>query len=75
MLEFKKVDSSFAIAPDGSVMVVARFIDNKGYRLVFKLDGTIGALGAKVNQVCDMTNDDFKEFSLIQFAKDEDYAI
>jgi hypothetical protein len=81
MLEFKKthglegsITSSFAVVPDGSIMVVTRLIDNKGFRLVFKLDGTIGALGTKVNQVCEMSNDDFKEFSLIQFAK-EDHAI
>lgn len=75
MLEFKKVDSNFAITNDGLTMVVTRFIDNKGFRLVFKLDGTIGGLGTKVNSVCEMSNSDFKEFSLIQFAREEGYAI
>jgi len=86
MLEFKKthglegsITSSFAITNDGLTMVVTRFIDNKGFRLVFKLDGTIGGLGTKVNSVCEMSNGDFKEFSLIQFAdvitQEEYYAI
>lgn len=72
MLEFTKAKdeitkSSFAIVPDGSLMIVTRLIDAKGYRLVVNLDGTIGMLGAKVNEMTKMPNDEFKLFSEIQF--------
>lgn len=62
------IKTSFAITADGMTMVSTRFIYNKGYRLVFTLDGTIGALGKKVNDTCEMTNEMFKTFSEIQFA-------
>lgn len=79
MLEFKKshgiegtITSSFAINSDGSTMIVTRLIDGKGYRLVFELNCSVGALGARVNQVCDMDNTDFKTYSEIQFSSMEE---
>lgn len=83
MLEFSKtlvdvtktnpdVVSHFAIVPDGTIMVVTRFIRNKGYRLVFNLDGTVGQLGTKVNEATKLSNDDFVTFSQIQFSEVDD---
>ena len=83
MLEFSKtlidvnnvnpnVTTNFAIVPDGTVMIATRFVRNKGYRLVFNLDGTIGQLGTKVNEVTKLPNDDFVTFSQIQFSEVED---
>lgn len=62
------IKTSFVVTKDGLTMIATRFIYNKGYRLVFTLDGTIGALGKKVNDTCGMTNEMFKTFSEIQFA-------
>lgn len=62
------IKTSFAITKDGMTMIATRFIYNKGYRLVFALDGTIGALGRKVNDTCEMANEMFKTFSEIQFS-------
>lgn len=78
MLEFTKtledvtdnglvIKSAFAITADGSTMVTTRLIDNKAHRLISRLDGTIGMLGAKVNEMTKMPNDEFKLFSEIQF--------
>lgn len=66
------IKTSFAVTKDGMTMIATRFIYNKGYRLVFTLDGTIGALGKKVNSTCAMTNEMFKTFSEIQFGDIDD---
>jgi hypothetical protein len=63
-----EVKTIFAIPQEGTIMIATRLIAMKGYRLVFNLDGTIGALGHRVNNVTKMTNDQFKTFSEIQFA-------
>lgn len=81
MLEFTKTKdemtkSSFAIVPDGSLMIVTRLIDAKGHRLVVDLDGTIGLLAKKVNEMTNLPNDDFKLYSAIQFnALNEDASL
>ncbi len=83
MLEFSKtlidvehvnpnITSHFAITADGSTMVTIRFIKNKAYRLIVKLDGTVGHLGAKVNELTKLSDDDFITFSDIQFKDVED---
>jgi len=63
-----EIKTMFAIPNEGTIMIATRLIVMKGYRLVLNLDGTIGALGHRVNNVTKMTNDQFKTFSEIQFA-------
>lgn len=65
--EVVNIKTSFSVANDGLLMVSTRLIDSKGYRLMSKLDGTIGDMAMKVNSTCSMTNDMFKTFSTIQF--------
>ena len=69
MLEFKKSSdySTTTFAVTETVMVCVRFTNNKGYRLVINLDGTIGMLGKRVDDVLEMSNDDFMLYSDIQF--------
>lgn len=72
------IKTSFAVTQEGTTMIATRFIFNKGYRLVFIMDGTVGDMAKRVNNTCAMSNDDFKTFSEVQFAttnEGEDYAI
>lgn len=71
------IKTLFAITKEGTTMIATRFIFNKGYRLVFTMDGTVGDMAKRVNNTCAMSNEDFKVFSEIQFATNdgEDYAI
>ena len=70
MLTFKKnyrdTSSSFAIAEDGTLLIVSRIIDSKGYALEMSLDNTVRSLSEKVTKVIKMPNDEFKLFSSIQ---------
>ena len=70
-----QIKSMFATSMDGTILITTRIIENKGYRLVSNLDGTVGMLGTKVNAMCAMDNSTFKELSLIQFAKEVDSDI
>jgi hypothetical protein len=80
MLEFKKryeyagvaMESSFSVIDNGTLMAVIRMIDAKAKRLFFNLDGTIGDLGNKVNNVSKMSNSDFSMFSDIQSGATDD---
>jgi hypothetical protein len=89
MLEFAKVynhdeDKSmtsaeiktfFAITQDGMTIIASRVIFMKAKRLVFTIDGTVGALARKVNDTVKMSNEDFAMFSDIQFASEVPNAI
>lgn len=70
-----QIKSMFATSMDGTILITTRIIENKGYRLVSNLDGTVGMLGTKVNAMCAMDNTLFKGLSLIQFAKEVDSDI
>ena len=70
-----RIKTMFATSTDGTTLITTRIVENKGYRLVSALDGTVGMLGAKVNAMCAMDNSLFKELSLIQFAKEVDNDI
>lgn len=70
-----QIKSMFATSVDGTTLITTRIIENKGYRLVSHLDGSVGMLGTKVNAMCAMDNSLFKELSLIQFAKECDSDI
>ena len=72
-----EVKTYFTITQDGMTMIAIRTIFMKPKRLVFTLDGTVGALAIRVNNVVKMPNDEFAMFSDIQFATELEspYAI
>lgn len=70
MLEFKKIGdyNSTSFTTTGLVLVCVRLAKGKGHRLILNLDGTIGMLGQRVNDVMAMSDDDFVLYSEIQFS-------
>lgn len=66
MIEFKKGNTIFTATE--AIMVCVRFTHNKAYRLVLNLDGTIGMLGKRINDVIAMSDDEFMLYGDIQFA-------
>jgi len=74
MLEFKKTTeySSTSFSTTGLVLVCTRLTYGKAYRLVINLDGTIGVLGQRVNDIMAMSDSDFILYSDIQFASVEE---
>jgi hypothetical protein len=74
MLEFKKTTeyNSTSFSATSDVLVCTRLTYGKAYRLIVTLDGTIGMLGQRVNQVVAMSDTDFVFYSDIQFASVED---
>lgn len=74
MLEFKKTTeyNSTSFSATSDVLVCTRLTYGKAYRLIVTLDGTIGMLEQKVNQVMAMCDTDFVLYSDIQFASVED---
>jgi hypothetical protein len=73
MLEFKKTTeyNSTSFSATSDVLVCTRLTYGKAYRLILTLDGTIGMLGQRVNQVVTMSDTDFVLYSDIQFASVE----
>lgn len=65
-----EIKTFFAITQDGMTMIASRVIFMKAKRLVFAMDGTVGDMARKVNNVVKMPNDEFAMFSDIQFAEE-----
>lgn len=66
MLQFNKNGIAFTVTSDGGLLVATKLIDNKGYRLIQQLDGTISSLGKAINKLCALELDDFKLYASIQ---------